>query len=405
MSGPLHGIKVIDLTTVLAGPTATQVLADYGADVIKVESPDGDLMRAAGPARNKGMGHVYLNTNRNKRSIVLDLKKPEAVAALLQLVRSADVLAYNIRTKSMERLGLGFEVVRAANPRIIYAGALGFSQRGPYAARPAYDDLIQGMSGVPWLSQRAGADVPRYAPTVFADRTEGLHMAIAILAALEYRHRTGRGQRVDIPMYETMVSMLMGEHLAGRLFEPPEGALGYSRSLAVDRRPYETLDGHICVIVYNDTHWRSFSQLIGEPDLMDRDSRFSTQVMRLQNIDIVTGFVKDVIATRTTEEWLRILREADIPVGPMNSLEDILADPHLAEIGFFRRVEHPSEGTLIDMAIPTEWSESIPEIRRLAPRLGEHTREVLQEAGFPTSEIEALANAGAFGPNEKEIAR
>lgn len=397
MTGPLTGIKILDLTTVLAGPTATQLLADYGADVIKVESADGDLMRAAGPARNPGMGHVYLNANRNKRSITLDLKQPTAIGIMLELARSTDVLAYNVRTKSMERLGLGYEAVRQVNPRIIYAGALGFSQRGPYADRPAYDDLIQGMSGVPWLSRRAGAEVPRYAPTVFADRTEGLHMAVAILAALQHRNRTGEGQRVDIPMFEVMVSSLMSEHMAGRLFDPPCGELGYNRSLAPDRRPYRTSDGYVCVLVYNDVHWRNFTRLIGQPEMMTQDERFATQENRLKNIDVVTGFVKDVLATRTTAEWLQVLNEADIPVGPMNSLDDIFDDPHLDAIGFFRRVEHPTEGTLIDISIPTEWSASPPEVRRLAPGLGEHTREVLLEAGFHAADIDAFTRAGAFG--------
>jgi crotonobetainyl-CoA:carnitine CoA-transferase CaiB-like acyl-CoA transferase len=407
MSGPLHGIRIIDLTTVLAGPTATQLLGDYGADVIKVESPDGDLMRAAGPARHSGMGHVFLNTNRNKRSIVLDLKKSEAREVLLRLTQDADVFAYNVRAQSMQRLGLDYEAVRAVNPRIIYAGALGFSQRGPYAARPAYDDLIQGMAGIPWLSIRAGSEVPRYAPTVFADRTEGLHMAVAILAALQHRSRTGEGQRVDIPMYEVMVASIMGEHLAGRLFDPPLGDIGYSRSLAPDRRPYKTLDGFICVIVYNDTHWRNFSRLIGQPDLMDRDARFSSQQMRLKNIEVVTGFLKDIVATRTTDEWMRLLQAADVPVGPMNSLHDIREDPHLAALDFFRQVQHPSEGTLTDVAIPTEWSASPPEVRRLAPRIGEHTVEILREAGFASADIDSLARTGALGAfkEEKEICK
>lgn len=403
MSGPLEGIKAIDLTTVLAGPTALQLLADYGADVVKVESPDGDVMRAAEPARHPGMGHIYINSNRNKRSITLDLKRPAAVEVLMQLVKSADVFAYNVRPRSMEQLGLGYEALRAVNPRIIYVGAVGFSQRGPYAALPAYEDLIQGMCGVPWLSHAAGSEVPRYAPTSFVDRAEGMHMAIAILAALQHRHRTDEGQRVDVPMYEIMVSAIMGEHMAGRFFEPSLGEFGHPRSLAFDRTPYKTSDGYVCVLVYNDVQWRSFTQVIGQPDLMDRDLRFSSQVSRLKNVEVVMGFIKRVIATRTTAEWLRVLREADIPAGPMNSLNDIFNDPHLAAIGFFRRTDHPSEGTLLDMAVPTEWSASPPTVRRLAPRLGEHTHEILLEAGYSASDIDALAKAGAFGPaNRRE---
>ncbi|MCI3952836.1 MAG: succinate--hydroxymethylglutarate CoA-transferase-like [Burkholderiales bacterium] len=397
MSGPLEGITVVDLTTIVAGPTATQVLADYGADIIKVESPDGDLMRAAGPSRSPGMGHIFINTNRNKRSIVLDLKKPEGRGVVLDLIGRADVLAYNIRPQAMDRLGLGYSQVLERNPRIVYAGAIGFSQRGPYAGRPAYDDLIQGMSGIPWLTRRAGAEVPRYAPTVLADRIVGLHLALAVLAALQYRARTGKGQRVDVPMYEIMVSTILGEHLAGRLFEPSIGEAGYSRSLAVDRRPYRTRDGYVCVVVYNDNHWRNFLAAIGQSDLFERDKRFSSQEMRLRHIDEVTGFLKEVMATRDTAEWLRVLQEADVPAGPMNDIDDILIDPHLAATGFFRRVRHPTEGMLVDMAIPTEWSESPPDLRHLAATLGEHTEEVLLDAGYSADQIAALAACGAIG--------
>lgn len=397
MSGPLEGIKVIDLTTIVAGPTATLMLADLGATVIKVESPDGDLMRAAGPGRNPGMGHVFLNTNRNKRSIVLDLKNAAGREVLLDLTRSADVLVHNIRPKAMERLALGYADVRKINPRIVYAGAVGFSQRGPYAERPAYDDLIQGMVGIPWLSKRAGAEVPRYAPTVLADRMVGLHLVIAVLAALQYRDRTGKGQQVDVPMYEVMAATILGEHLAGTLFNPPLGGSGYSRSLAVDRRPYRTKDGYVCAMVYNDNQWRRFLEVVGEPERFHADPRFSSQEMRLKHIDVVMGYLKNIMETRNTEEWLRIFEEADLPVGPMNSIDDIVDDPHLAAIGFFREVKHPTEGVILDMATPTEWSESPPEVRYQAPNLGEHTRDILIEAGYTADEIQALADRGAIG--------
>jgi len=274
MAGPLDGVRILDLTTVVMGPYATQILADFGADVVKVEPPEGDIVRLNGPARNPGMGHIFLNTNRNKRSIVLDLKKPAGLEAVLALAKTADVLVYNIRPQAMTRLGLAYEDVRAVNPRIIYAGGFGYSQQGPYAARPAYDDLIQAMSGVPWLMQKSGADQPRYVPATYADRTVGLHLANAVTAALFARERTGKGQRVDVPMYESLLQTLMGEHLSGRTFVPPMPGEGYARVLSKERKPYRTRDGWVCVLVYNDKQWRNFFELIGEPQTYDKDARF-----------------------------------------------------------------------------------------------------------------------------------
>lgn len=391
MSGPLQGIKVLDLTSVVMGPYAGQLLADYGADVIKVEPPGGDVMRKSGPMRNPDMGHFFLNTNRNKRSVVLDLKSPDGREALLRMVRGADVLLYNIRPQAMARLGLGYEALREVAPRLIYVGGFGFSQRGPYAARPAYDDLIQGMCGLPWLTREAGAEVPRYAPMVLVDRIVGLQLCNAITTALVYRERTGHGQRVDVPMFEGMLSLVLGEHMAGRLYDPPLGAAGYQRSLARDRRPYETSDGHICVLVYSDKHWRSFFAAIGKPEVFDQDARFSSQNARLTHIDHVYGYLGRLIRERGTQEWLDLFARADIPAARMASLDDILADEHLAATGYFRKSEHPSEGAIWDTAIPTEWSESAPEIRRHAPRLGEHTLEVLLEHGYTGEQAAALA--------------
>ena len=395
MSGPLEGVRVLDLTAVLLGPYATQILGDFGAEVIKVESPEGDIMRHAGPMRNPGMGHIFLNANRNKRSIVLDLKQPAAHAAMLALARNADVLVYNIRPQSMARLKLSYEELSAANPRLIYVGAFGYSQRGPYAARPAYDDLIQASVGVPWLAQRAGAESPRYLPALLADRSVGLHLASAISAALYRREKTGLGQRVDVPMFESLLQSILGEHLGGRTFEPALGEAGYGRLLAKDRRPYRTKDDWVCVLVYNDKHWRGFFDLIGKPEMFAADARFSTQTQRIANIDFCYRFLAEQLLGRGTQEWLEAFAAKDIPAARMNSLEDVLADPHLAAIGYFGTVEHPSEGRLKTMGTPSEWSESKPAYRRHAPRLGEHTREVLGEAGYDTEAIDALIASGA----------
>ncbi len=402
MSGPLSGLKVLDLTSVVMGPYASQLLADYGADVIKIEPPAGDVMRQAGPMRNPGMGHFYLTANRNKRSVVLDLKRSDAREALLHMAKGADVLVYNVRPQAMERLGLGYEAVKAVSPRIVYAGAFGFSQRGPYAAKPAYDDLIQGMCGIPWLSQQAGANPPRYAPMVLVDRIAGLQLYGAITSALVYRERTGRGQRVDVPMFEGMLSLVLGEHLAGHLFVPPIGSPGYQRSLAHDRRPYRTLDGHICILVYNDKHWRHFFEAIGRPEVFHDDERFRTQGKRLEHIDFVYGYLSRVIETRSTAYWLELFERADIPAARMYSLDDILCDEHLQATGQLQKRRHPTEGELWDIAVPTEWSESKPESRRHAPALGEHTHEVLAEHGLSQAQIDALIENPSLNESERD---
>jgi crotonobetainyl-CoA:carnitine CoA-transferase CaiB-like acyl-CoA transferase len=394
MPGPLHGVRILDLTTVVMGPYATQILADFGADVVKVEPPEGDIMRYAWPFRSKGMGHIFLNANRNKRGIVLDLKKPEAREACLALARTADVLVYNIRPQAMARLKLGYEDVKAVNPRILYVGAFGYSQNGPYAAKAAYDDLIQGASGLPWLLREAGAESPRFVPATMADRSVGLHVVNAVCAALYAREKTGQGQRVDVPMFESLLQTVLGEHLGGYTFEPQLGEGGYTRMLSKHRRPYETQDGYVCVLMYNDKHWKAFFEMIGRQDML-ADARFASAEGRSQNFDAVYGFVADEMTKRTTAEWLAVLERADIPVQRMNSLEDIMRDPHLKAIGYFRPVEHPSEGTLVSMKVPSEWSGTRPEYRRHAPRLGEHTREVLREAGYTDAQIDDLARSGA----------
>ncbi len=395
MSGPLHGVRILDLTTVVMGPYATQILADLGADVVKVEPAEGDIMRFAGPMRNPGMGHVFLNTNRNKRSIVLDLKHPAGREAALVLARTADVLIYNIRPQAMARLKLSYEDVKAVNPRILYVGAFGYSQEGPYAARPAYDDLIQAISGVPWLMQVSGADQPRYIPSTYADRTVGLHLANAVSAALFSRERTGEGQRVDVPMLESLLQTLLGEHLSGRTFVPAMPGEGYARVISKERRPYRTRDGWVCVLVYNDKQWRNFFALIGEPEMYEGDARFCSQTARIANIDAVYAYLGNKMAERTTAEWLEGFQKYDIPAAPMNTLADVFADPHLRATGYFGEVDHPSEGRLTSLKTPSEWSETKTEYRHHAPRLGENTREILREAGYDEAGIDAIVAAGA----------
>ena len=275
-----------------------------------------------------------------------------------------------------------------------HVGAFGYSQSGPYAAKAAYDDLIQGAAGLPWLSREAGAETPRYTPVIVADRSVGLHVANAVSAALYAREKTGKGQRVDVPMFESLLQSVLGEHMGGYTFLPQLGEGGYRRMLTKYRRPYETRDGYVCALIYNDKHWKAFFEMIGRPDML-ADARFASAEGRSQNFDAVYSFVADEMHKRTTDEWLAALEEADIPVQRMNSLEDILRDPHLAAIGYFSPVEHPSEGQLLSMKVPSEWSETEPEYRRHAPRLGEHTREVLREAGYSDAQIDGLTKSGA----------
>lgn len=389
-AGPLAGVHVLDMTTVQMGPLATVILADMGADVIKVESPDGDISRQSYPSRNKGMGHSFMTLNRNKRSVALDVKQPEGRAALLKLAERADVFVYNVRPQAMARLKLDYEDLKKVNEQIIYVAALGFSQRGRYGGRPAYDTVIQGMSGIPWMAAHASGHEPRYAPYSQADQSSGLHLTIGILAALYHRKATGRGQRVDVPMFENLVHVLLNEHLAGELFVPPMGNAGYARQLSRDRHPYQTKDGWLCPFIYNDKQWRTFFRIIDQPDRMDTDERFSSHANRVKNIDTVYGLVEEVLKTRTTEEWTRVFQEHDLPVGPMNSMDDVLVDPHLSDVGYFQEREHPSEGRLRETCYPTEFLSTPSASTLPAPRLGEHTIPVLMEAGYDRAEIDAL---------------
>ncbi|MGH8622261.1 MAG: CaiB/BaiF CoA transferase family protein, partial [Burkholderiales bacterium] len=333
VTGPLAGVRIIDLTTVVMGPFATQILADLGADVVKVEPPEGDVLRHIAPMRHPGMGHIFLHHNRNKRSLVLDLKQPAGRDALLRLARDGDVVIYNVRPQAMRRLRLGYDDVAAVNPRIIYVGAYGYGESGRYAGQPAYDDLIQGMAALPSIFADAGADRPRYVPTAIADRVTGLAAVNAVTAALFCRERTGQGQAVEVPMFETLAHMVLADHMAGRTFEPPMAPFRYERMLAPHRVPYATKDGYLCVLIYNDKHWRSFFSLIGREEMFESDPRFGSQEARSRNIGEVYAFVAGEMAQRTSAEWLRLLNQADIPVAPLNAIEDVLADPHLGESG------------------------------------------------------------------------
>ncbi len=395
MARPLDGIKVIDLTNMLMAPYTTQVLGDMGADVIKVEAPEGDPIRKIGPFRNPGMGPIFLNTNRSKRSIVLNLKTEEGHAAVIELIRGADLIIYNRRPQVMERLGLSYDAVKAVNPRIIYAGVFGYGQDGPYAAKPAFDDLIQGAVAIPSFAQiAAGGGAPTYSPAAIVDRCVGLWAVGQINAALFHQCRTGEGQRIDIPMFEMMTTFVLGEHFSGQTFEPPIGPPGYARILSSDRRPYPTRDGYVCVMIYTDRHWQAWFEALGTPDKFADDPRFASMTTRTENIDSIYAELAELLLTRTTDDWLALFEAADIPAMPLHSPESLLTDEHLEAVGFFKTVEHPSEGTIRDMSVPAIWSETQPAPDRLAPRLGEHSEQVLREIGFDDERIANMITSG-----------
>jgi crotonobetainyl-CoA:carnitine CoA-transferase CaiB-like acyl-CoA transferase len=397
--GPLSGIRILDLTGVLMGPYATLQLGDLGADVIKVEPPEGDIVREIGPGCTPKMGGMFLHTNRSKRSVVIDLKHPQGRETLLRLARTTDVAVFNIRPKALARLGLSYEALREVRPDIVFVSLVGFGQDGPYAAKPAYDDLIQGASGVPSLVAAASDGTPRYVPVNIADRIVGLFAVQAILAALVHRERTGEGQAIEVPMFETMTSFVLGDHFGGLTYRPPLDAGGYPRLMSRYRRPYDTADGHICVLIYTDKHWRDFFRAVGRPEMIE-DPRFANIKARLRNIDAVYGEAGRIFRTRTSEEWRGLLEEADIPNMPMHSLATIQDDPHLKAVGFFEAVEHPIEGPVTSMRVASRWSKTQPKAGLPAPGLGQHTREVLTEAGLSEGEIEALLSTGAVRDSE-----
>ena len=392
--GPLTGVRVIDLTTVLMGPFATQILGDYGADVIKIEPPgDGDGVRGIGPRRRPGMAAIFLHANRSKRSVVLNLKQPAGRQALLRLVTDADVLIYNVRPQAMARLGLSYEEVAAANSRIIYVGTYGYGQKGPYAAKAAYDDLIQGAVGIPARSVLAGGDRPRYAPSPLADRICGLAAVNAVTAALYWRERSGEGQSIEVPMFETMAQFTLSDHMCGASFDPPVGPTGYARVLNEYRRPYATQDGYLCVMPYNDRQWQTFFRAVDRADVLD-NPRFASLEKRTEHIRELYSLLADIMHTRTTAAWRELLEAADIPVMPMHSIDSLMTDPHLEAVGFLDTVEHPTEGRMRSIGIPSTWSKSQPRVTRQAPRMGEHGREVLTQAGYSPDEIEAMVASG-----------
>jgi crotonobetainyl-CoA:carnitine CoA-transferase CaiB-like acyl-CoA transferase len=393
MPGPLDGIRILELTSVVLGPWACQILADMGADVVKIEPPRGDSNRNLGAHRKTpNMAALYLTCNRNKRSIVLDLKKKSAIDAVLKLVATADVLIHNNRPQAMEKLGLGYAALRKINPRLIYCGAYGYGKRGPYGDKGALDDSIQGVSGIAMLNEMVLGEA-RYLPTIVADKTTAMTAVYGVLAALFHRERTGQGQELEVPMFETMVNWVMAEHLWGQTFDPPMGPAGYVRLMSHHRKPYKTKDGYIAILPYFDAHWETFCKLTGRLDLLE-DPKFKTMATRVANIDDTYSETAKTMAGRTTKEWMDIFGKTNVPTIVVNGLDDLIEDPHLKAVGFWKTVDHPTEGKLRTPAFPVAFSETPADLRRHAPNLGEHSVEILREAGLDQAAIDAMLKAG-----------
>ncbi len=391
--GPLEGVRVIDMTSVVVGPLATQIMADHGADVIKVEAPAGDIVRTlAGRGRSAAMSGKFLHLNRNKRSLALDLKKPGAREALLKLLERADVLIWNMRPPAMARLKLAYEDVRKVNPKIIYCGMFGFGQGGRYRDKPAYDSIIQGSGGLAALHHRVTGE-PRYLPMVIADRTVGLIAVQMILMALYARTRTGEGQAIEIPMFENIVKAVLEEHMYLKTFDPPLGGTGDPRLLDPQARPLATKDGWICISGNTDAQAFAIFDAIGRPELKS-DPRFNTVAARFKHTGEYFALRAEGLKQKTTAEWIEIFGN-DVPAMPFQTLDQLMADPHLKDIGFFQLIDHPTEGKIWSMALPNRLSGGVRRDFRHAPKIGQDSVEILREAGYGDAEIERLIASGA----------
>ena len=384
-TGPLAGVKIIDMSSVVLGPFATLIFGDLGADVIKIEAgqkgKSGDMMRYAGASPTGDLGPIYTSLNRNKKSVQLDAKDPDGKAAIVALLKEADVFFHNVRLAGMGRLGLDYESVKAINPGIVYVHCAGFGAGGPYEKRQAYDDLIQGASGFAALNaMRSGGD-PEYAPSLVADKTVGLFATYATLAALYHKAKTGEGQFVSVPMLESFTFFNMVENLYGETFLPGNGKLAYTRSINANRKPYKTKDGYIGLVPYSDKQWETFFEMGGKPGVFE-DPRFTSTSARTENITDLYAIFGEVALLKTTDEWLTLLDAANIPAMRYNQMSDVLADPHLDAVGFFETREHPTAGEYRSMKHPVSFSATPANVALDPPTLGAETETGLASLGL-----------------------
>lgn len=387
MSQILTGVRIIDLTTVIMGPFATRILADMGADVIKIEAPEGDSIRRQKPLAVDSISAMFLNLNRNKRSVVLDLKSEHGRASLTKLISTADVLIHNLRAPVMERLGFGYDTCRTVKNDLVYCAAYGFGAAGPYAAKPAYDDLIQASSGIAALATNSGGE-PAYAPSVICDKIAGLTVSSAVLGALFHKQRTGEGQSIEVPMFETAIDFNLVENFGGMVFEPPKGPPGYARIRSRERRPFATADGYACILPYSNKNWRDFFLFVGRDDLL-ADERFSRLETRQEHFDFLYGEIRKEAPKRTTQEWVEFCDSIDIPCVPVKSIEEVLKDEHVRAVSLLELQHHPKGEDYWLVRPPATFSASPFELRFHAPGLGEHTREILGECGVDAGESDA----------------
>lgn len=389
ISGPLSGMRIIDLTSVVMGPYCTQILCDLGAEVIKIENADGDPTRHLGPTRRPLQSGMFININRGKKSVVIDLKQQEGRDLCLRLMSTADAVVHSMRPAAIKRLGLTYEDVRQHNPEIIYANLYGFGRKGRYANLPAYDDTIQAVSGMSMLQSHMVGE-PQYTATVLGDKLCGVAGAYAVMAAMIFKLRSGKGQEVEIPMFETMASFLLVEHMSGAVFNPPLGPPMYERVILPDRKPFKTQTGYLAVIIHNDKQWRNFTKVLNRDDLAS-DERFTTQAGRSKNTRAFYEITSAIFLEKSAEEWKEILEQAEVPVAELNSLEDLFSDPHMEDVGFFREVDDHPDGPVRLPVFPITFSESPATFNAIAPELGQHTRELLGELKINNEEITALS--------------
>lgn len=391
---PLADVKVVDVSMALAAPLAGHFLGHFGADVVKVEPPEGDYSRSAGgKGRNPGMNPFTLHTSREKRSVVLDLKAAKGREALARLIKGADVFLHNFRPAAAATLGVTWEQVSAINPKIVHAHVVGFGTRGRYAGLPAYDDIIQTAVGLPRLIGQMNGGTPQMVPAAMVDRLVSITAYGHIVSALYGRTRDGLGRRIEVPMFEVAAHLVLSDHLYMRTFRPPLGPAGHFRLLDPNRKPHRTTDGYLCVMPTYDKHWRAVFEMAGRPELID-DPRYRDMKSRMAHIQELTKLLAELMATRSTAEWVEALRTADVPAMPAFTIDELVDDPHLADVGFFQPVTHPTEGDLLNVTFPGDWSDWTPGPSKPAPRLGEQSREVLTEIGYSQTEIEAMLADG-----------